>query len=463
MGEADSARKYVSSLIKRAMIAWESIEFASQEQVDSLCTRIAWGGCKPEFARRLATLAVEESGMGTIEDKYAKIATKVRGTLYDMLGEHSVGVVERDEKRGLVKYAKPVGVIGALVPCTNPEATPFVKALSALKSRNPIILSPHPRTLNTNRMAVAQIRASLKEEGFPEDLVQGVEMVSGEISRALMQKCYLVIATGGGAMVKEAYRSGTPAYGVGAGNAVTIVDETADIEDAADKIRRSKVFDNATSCSSENSILIRDSIYQEMVAALKSEGGYLVDAAEKKRLQGVMWKDGALSREVIARDARSIASLAGISIGADIRFLMVEETGMGTDFPFSGEKLSPVVTLYRWGEFDEAVEMVNTITDYSGAGHSCGIHSTDEARIAELGERVSVCRIMVRQPQCLANSGAWTNGMPMSMTLGCGSWGGNISSDNITWRNLLNYTTVSYETPSHQPTDRELFGSLVDG
>jgi sulfoacetaldehyde dehydrogenase len=461
MADPKEAAAYIAGLVERARAAQKKVEFMTQEQVDEMCVRVAWAGCKPDFAKKLADFAAEESGMGNGPDKIGKIYAKVKGTLRDMRGQKSVGLVEVDDEKGLLKYAKPVGVIGALVPCTNPEATPFAKALSAIKTRNAIILAPHPRTKATNKMAVDAIRTALKANGFPEDLVIGIDEVSVEASNELMKQTDLVMATGGAGMVKAAYSSGTPAYGVGAGNAVTIIDVTADLEDAANKIKRSKIFDHATSCSTENSVLIQEDLYDDMVRALEAEGGYLVKGDEKKALEGVMWEDGHLSTAIVAQPAQKIGKMAKLNMGAEKSFIMVPETEVGPDAPFSGEKLSPVTTLYKYKTFDDAVELVNRITDYSGAGHSCGIHTFDDRKVKELGRRVKVSRIMVNQPQCLANSGAWTNGMPMSMTLGCGTWGGNIASENITWKNLLNYTWVSYEIENTMPSDEELFGTVM--
>ena len=462
MADPKEAAAYIAGLVERARAAQKKIEFATQEQVDDMCVRIAWAGCNPEFAKKLAFFAAEESGMGFGPDKIGKIYAKVKGTLRDMRGGQSVGCVEIDDELGLMKFAKPMGVVGALVPCTNPEATPFAKALSAIKTRNAIILSPHPRTKGTNKMAVDAIRATLKANGMPEDLVIGIDEVSVEASNELMAQTDVVLATGGAGMVKAAYSSGTPAYGVGAGNAVSIIAEDADLADAANKIKRSKIFDHATSCSTENSVLIQEDLYDDMVKALEAEGAYYVASAdEKKALQNTMWEDGHLSRHIVAQPAQKIAKMAGIEMAEDKCFIAVPETEVGADAPFSGEKLSPVTTLYKYKTFDDAVELVNRITDYSGAGHSCGIHTFDDRKVKELGRRVKVSRIMVNQPQCLANSGAWTNGMPMSMTLGCGTWGGNIASENITWKNLLNYTWVSYEIENSMPSDEELFGTIM--
>jgi sulfoacetaldehyde dehydrogenase len=303
----------------------------------------------------------------------------------------------------------------------------------------------------------------LKKHGWPEDLIIGIEEITVDKSKELMKQCDLILATGGAGMVRAAYSSGTPAYGVGAGNAVCIVDEDADLKDAADKIMRSKTFDHATSCSTENSIIIHEKLYAKMIEELKAVGGYLCNAEEKNKLQAAMWNEkGVLNREVVAQPAEKIASLAGIDLPQGKSFIMVEETGIGEGYPFSAEKLSVTTTLYKWKSFAEAIDMVNRITAFSGPGHSCGIHTFNEMHIRELFLKARVSRIMIRQPQCLANSGAWTNGMPMSMTLGCGPWGGNTTNANVTWEHLLNYTWVSYPIPSTQPTDEELFGKVMD-
>jgi sulfoacetaldehyde dehydrogenase len=463
MADPQEAAKLIEGLVQRARKAQAQIEFATQEQVDEMATRVAWSGVQPDFAKKLAKLCVEETRMGVEAHKYGKLMVKTKGTLRDMKGQKSVGIVEVDKEKGLMKIAKPVGVIGALIPVTNSEATPFVKAISAIKTRNAIIMAPHPRAAGCNKMATDRMREVLKKHGWPEDLILNVDPISVEASKELMKQCDLILATGGAGMVKAAYASGTPSQGVGAGNAVCIVDETADFADAADKIMRSKTFDHATSCSTENSVIIQEDVYDTMIKELEAVGGYLVKADEKPKLQAAMWdpEKHVLSRDIVAQPAARIAELAGIKLPKDKVFFMIEETGVGPEFPFSGEKLSVTTTLYKWKTFDDAIDLVNRITDYSGAGHSCGIHTTIEKRIRELAIKVKVSRIMIRQPQCLANSGAWTNSMPMSMTLGCGSWGGTSTTENVTWKHLLNYTWVSYPITTTEPTDEELFGTIM--
>ncbi|QZY57420.1 aldehyde dehydrogenase family protein [Crassaminicella profunda] len=456
-----NVKEYVKSLIDRAKKAQGIADKFTQEKVDELCMAIAWNIVKPETADKIATMAVEESNLGNYEGKYAKLMTKIRGGLRDMKGQKSVGVIERDDEKKIMKIAKPVGVIAALLPCTNPEATPVLKAMFAIKGRNAIILAPHPRTKNTNTYIVNIMRETLKKYGAPEDLVIPVEQVSMDISGELMAQADLVLATGGGGMVKAAYSSGTPAYGVGQGNAVTVIDETIDLKETANKIMRSKTFDFATSCSTENSCVVQVGIYDDFIKAMEVEGGYLVKGDEKEKLQNAMWIDGHLSSKIVAQAPEVIAAEAGIVLPEGKKFFMVEESGIGADYPFSGEKLSVVTTLFKYGEFQEAIDKVNDITSYHGRGHSCGIHSNDEERILALALNTKTSRVMVRQPQCLANSGAWTNGMPMTLTLGCGTWGGNIASANVNWRHLINVTWVSAPIKATQPTDEELFEKFM--
>lgn len=458
----NNAVEFVSNLVDRARKAQEAIEDYTQEQVDRLVTAIVWNIVKDGPAQEISKLAEEESRMGNYQDKYNKLMAKSKGALRDMKGKKSVGVIEVDEERKLIKIAKPVGVIGALVPCTNPEATPTVKIAHAIKGKNAIILSPHPRTKKTNSLIVKIVRETLKKYNAPEDLVIGIDEPTMEISSELMKQSDLVLATGGAGLVKVAYSSGTPAYGVGAGNAVIVVDETADLKDAAFKIRASKTFDFATSCSAENSIVVQEDIYEDMLEALKVEGGYLANEEEKKKLQSTLWIDGHLNPKIIARPALEIAEIAEIDVPKDTKFIMVEEEGVGKDYPFSGEKLSVIMAVYKYDDFQEAVDKVNEITRYQGMGHSCGIHSFNEEHIMKLALETKVSRMNVNQGQALANTGNWFNGVPFTTSLGCGTWGGNITTENITWKHMINVTLVSRYFPPVVPTDEELFGDIMN-
>ena len=455
------AAQYIEELVTRARKAQAEIEFESQEKIDEVVKRVAWSGVRPDFAEDFAKLCAESTAMGYAPHKYGKLQVKIKGALRDMIGKKTVGVVYDDEATGIIKIAKPIGVIGALLPVTNGEATPFVKAIHCLKTRNAVILAPHPRAQKTNDTAAAQMRAALKASGWPEDLIIGIEDITLDKSKELMKQCDLILATGGAGMVRAAYSSGTPSQGVGAGNSVCVVDETADLPDAADKIMRSKTFDYATSCSTENSVIIEESVYEAMLEELQKVGGYLCSPEDKEKLEKAMWTEKGLNRDIVAQPPSRIAEIAGIDLPGDKSFFMVEETGVGKGYHFSGEKLSVTFAVYKWKGFDNAVDLVNRITTFSGPGHSCGIHTKLDDRVLQLATQVKVSRVMVCQPQCLANSGAWTNGMPMSLTLGCGSWGGNSASSNITWEHLLNYTWASKPIPSTEPTDEELFGDIM--
>lgn len=456
------SREYIQGLVKRARKAQEAIEHYTQEQVDELVAAVVWNIVRDGPAQKISELAVEESGMGNFEGKYNKLMAKAKGAIRDMKGQKSVGVIEVDEEKQIIKIAKPVGVIAALIPCTNPEATPTVKAAHALKGRNAIIMSPHPKTKKTNTLVVNIIRETLKKYGAPEDLVIAIEEPSMEDSAELMKQCDVVFATGGAGLVKAAYSSGTPAYGVGVGNAVVVVDETADLKDAAAKIKASKTFDFATSCSAENSLIVEEGVYEGLIKALEAQGGYLARGEEKDKLEKALWVDGHLSGKIIAKSARTIAEVAGLEVPDETTFFMVEESGVGADYPFSGEKLSVVIALFKYRKFSEAVDKVNEITRYQGRGHSCGIHSFNEEHIMELAMNTKVSRMNVRQGQALANTGNWFNGMPFTTSLGCGSWGGNISSENITWKHFINTTWVSKPFDPVIPTDEELFGDIMN-
>ena len=301
-------------------------------------TAIAWDIVRDGPVQEIARLAVEESQMGNYESKYSKLMVKIKGLVRDLKDVKTVGVIEHDTSRNIIKIAKPVGVIGAVIPCTNPEATPVIKAMNAIKGRNAVIFAPHPRTKKTNKFIVEIMRQTLEKYDAPEDLLIPIEEPTLEVTNELMKQCDVIMATGGAGMVKAAYSSGTPAYGVGAGNAVVVVDETADLRDAAHKIMLSKTFDFATSCSTENSVVVSEAIYDDLIKNLKNEGGYLLNEGEKVKLKNAMWINGQLNREIVAQAAPKIAGIAGIQVPLDCKFLMVEET-VGPEYPFSGKTL----------------------------------------------------------------------------------------------------------------------------
>jgi sulfoacetaldehyde dehydrogenase len=461
--EEAAAHDEIAALVARSRKAQAQIENYTQEQVDQLITAMVWAVAKPGVAEKIAQFTVDETQLGNYEGKFLKISRKTRATLYDIINDKSVGVIEEDLERNIVKIAKPVGVIGALSPTTNPEATPVIKAISAVKGRNSIIVAPHPRAKLTNKMIVDLMRDAIVKMGAPADLVISIDTPTLAKTSELMRQCDRILATGGAAMVTAAYSSGTPALGVGVGNAVITVDDTADLEDAAEKIRISKTLDLAASCSSDNSVILVGPIYDAMLEKLQAQGGYVVNEAEKQKLQNTIWVDGHLNTAIVAQPAEKIAGMAGIDLPAGKQFFIVPETGAGPAHPFSGEKLSVVMALYKAADLDEAIRLTNEIQGYQGQGHSCGIYSRSDANIMKLANATKTSRVMVNQPQAPSNSGNLWNGMRQTFSLGCGSWGGNSTNNNITWRDLINETWISKPLvkPKELPSDEELFGSIM--
>lgn len=447
----------ISALVARARAAQAIIENYTQEQANALVDAVGWFVYKNREA--LARLAVDEGGFGRYEDKVAKFENRVMGTLADMADVKTVGAVEELPEKGIVKIAKPVGVIAALIPTTGPDATPPVQALGALKARNAIIVSPHPRTKKTSIAVVEAMRAGLRKIGAPEDLILVIERPSIVKTEELMRQADLVVATGGSAMVKAAYSSGTPAFGVGVGNSVHVVDETADLDDAAQMIARAKAFDYATSCLADNAVVAEASIYDSLVEKMVAKGGYLCSAEEKARLQAVMWPNGGHipTIDIIAKSAPTIAEMAGIALPEGRTFLIVEEDGYGEHKPFSGEKLSPVLALYRYSSgISKAIDLVNGIIGYQGLGHTCGIHTSNPANVDALAFQTKTARVIVNQ-NLNEGAGSPRNGMPYTLSLSCGTWGGNITTENVNVRHFLNFTWVSRPIQARTITPDAIF------
>jgi len=456
----------IAGLVAKARAAQAIAATWDQARTDEVCVAVGWSVYNDANIARLAAAAVEETGMGVVADKVTKHKNKVLGVLRDIQGVKSVDLIEIDEARGLRKYAKPVGVVGALAPVTNPTATPSSNGLSILKGRNAVIFAPHPKAKNASAMAIGFMRAALKKVGAPEDLVQMIAEPSVELTGELMKQVDLVVATGGGAMVKAAYSSGTPAYGVGPGNAVQLLAEDADPVDAAAKISVSKAFDNATSCSSENSVVAHDAVYAAFVDAMKAKSGHLCSADEKAKLRSWIWitgKDGheGLNPKIIAKSAEVIAQGAGFSVPAGTKFLMVEAGGDPATEKFAQEKISPVMALWHCSSFEQGLKLVVGITDACGTGHSSGIFTFNDAYIDRMGTTMRSSRIMVRQGMASGNGGTFANGMPSTVTLGCGTWGGNITSENIHWKHFVNVTWLSLPLPMNRPTDAQIFGPYL--
>ena len=448
----------VDGLVARARAAMRQAEPYDQMTVDRLIRGIAWAAANEASATRLARMSVDESGMGSPEPLRR---AKVLGILRDALRQKSMGIIEELPEKGIVKYAKPAGVIASLIPVTSPYVTPIGIAIYAIKCRDAVIFSPHPASRKTTQETVRLMRAALERLGAPADLLQCVERPTIPIANALMAGCDLTMATGGQPMVRAAYSSGKPAYGVGAGNATMVIDETADIEDAARNTGISKTNDNGSGCSADGNLLVDARIYDRFLAQLQAEGGYLVGGTEKHLLRDAYWDaEGHRTPDTIARPAQTVAAKAGFALPSGKTFLIVEEEAIGKEHLFSTEKLGIVLAIFKYHGFDDALDKVRRIFETGGKGHSCGIYSFDDEHIHRLALTAPVSRMMVRQVQSRANAGTFTNGMPMTSSMGCGTWGGNITNENISLKHYMNVTWVSRPIPEDRPSEQELFGEF---
>ncbi len=455
----------IAPVVARARAAMaiyaREIEAHGQARIDEAVTALAWSIYKPENARRLAEIAVEVTGIGEVESKVIKNTRKTFGTLRDLLRVKSTGIIEEIPEKGIVKWAKPVGVVGAVTPSTNPSATPVNKAMLALKGGNAIVIAPPPTAWGASKPTVDGMRAELKKIGLPEDLVQILPApVTREATTRLMELSDLVVVTGSQVNVKQAYKSGKPAIGVGLGNAPVIIDDSADLDKAAHLIMLSKTFDHATSCSSENAVIIVDKVFDKAITALKKAGGYMATTDEKTRIVERLWLDGKLNRAVIAQGPEALVKVFELSPAAKgCKFVMVEEKGTGKAFPLSGEKLSLVLTVYRAKDFQDAKRIVRDILDYQGKGHSCGIHTKNAEHARELARDIDVVRVLVNQAHTFGNGGGFDNGLPFTLTMGCGTWQGNALSDNLNWKCFVNITHLVTTIPEDKPSEEALFGA----
>jgi sulfoacetaldehyde dehydrogenase len=461
-GIDDEQQQELDHAFEHAREALAVIETYDQARVDRLCQAVAWAVANKRTFTRLVEMGIKESGLGDAVSRMGK-RMKIRGVLRDALRQKSVGVIEELPDKGIIKYGKPAGILACIVPTTNPDLTPAGNAIYAIKARDVVIFSPHPRSKKTSFETVRLMREALQREGAPANILQCLTKVNIPMSQALMARADLVLATGGQPMVRAAYSSGTPAYGVGAGNSTMIIDETANIEEAARNTRLSKTSDFGSGCSADGNLIIEASIFERILKQLHIEGGYLANEQEKAALKVAMWDaEGHRTPNTVAIAPQQLAKIAGFSIPADRKFIIVHGDGIGKEYLFSSEKLTTLLAVYKYSGFDQALAMMRAIYEVGGKGHSCGIYSFDPDHIHRLALAAPVSRIMVRQPQSKANAGAFNNGMPMTSSLGCGTWGGNIVSENVHLRHYLNTTWVSVPIKEDQPSDEDLFGPFYD-
>ncbi len=456
----------IDEMVAAARVAQDAYESrGSQVLFDSACQAVAWVLMEPARNKMLAEMAVADTGLGRIEDKIQKNHNKTLGLMRDLKDVTSFGHIGDDAVTGLSSYLRPKGVIAAVVPSTNPLATPVNNIINALKTGNAILLAPSPKGVKPLTTMLVYIHEALSRLGLPDNLVQ---MVQAPPSRAkterLMKLADLVVVTGSQNNVRAGYASGTPAIGVGAGNVVTIIDETADIVAAAEKIAASKTFDNATSCSSENSVIAVDTVYDEVVAALARVGGLLLNATQVERLEQLHWHHGKMTTTLLAQDIDKVLVEMDMlnEAPASTQFLVAPQSEIGPEHPMTGEKMARFLALHRASDFDDALTKANAIQSFQGSGHSLGLHSTDDARAHRLAMEAKTCRVIVNQAHCFATGGFFNNGLPFSLTMGCGSWGGNSIDDNLNWRHFVNRVNVVRTVPERRPELDEIFGDYWD-
>ena len=451
----------VEAIVARARTAQRAFERdGSQQAYDRAAQAAAWAIMEPGRNKHLAELAVETTGLGNVPDKITKNHRKTLGLMRDIQGAQTYGVISDDKATGITEIARPIGVIGAVVPSTNPGATPANNIINALKCGNAIVLSPSPKGVPTCETLLGYIYAEFDKCGIDHDLVQMLPgRGSKEKTQRLLEIADLIVVTGSQNNVKRAYTSGTPAIAVGAGNVAVIVDETADLAAAAAKIKASKTFDNATSCSSENAVVIVDAIYDAFAAEMAKTGGALI--TDETKVTDKLWVKGHLNPQAIAQDADKM--IAALALAGDVpegtAYIAVETTGIGPDYPLSGEKLSRVLTVYRARDFDDAVRITRDIQLHQGAGHSVGLHTQTEDRPLQLAKATPTSRVIVNQAHTFATGGSFTNGMPFSLSMGCGSWGGNSIDTNVHWRHFMQTTKIVREIPAQEPAVEDIFGA----
>lgn len=450
----------VGTLIENARAAMAAYQNTNQDHVDDAVRALAWSIYQTKNARDLAEMAVADTGLGNAESKVIKNTRKTFGTLRDLLRVRSVGVIEDDPARGMVKYGKPVGVVAAVCPSTNPSATAVNKAMMALKGGNAVIIAPSPAGATTTARTVELMRAELARAGHPADLVQILPRpVTKELTTELISRADLAVVTGSQNNVKRAMQSGTVAIGVGAGNVPVILDETADLAAAARMIQQSKCFDNATSCSSENSLIILDSVYNSALATLEDVGAWRCTVPQCEQVRNTLWQNGVLNRAVIAKDADVLAEAFGLPDAArNAKFFVVEEDSVGGARSFADEKLSLVLAVYRASDWNDAKRIAHDILEVCGKGHSIGIHTGDASRARDLAACSDVVRVLVNQPHTFGNGGSFENALPFTLSMGCGTWAGNTIDENLNWRHFVNITHLVTAIAEDKPSEADLFG-----
>lgn len=451
------AKDFVDELVARARKAQEEYEKFSQEQADAIvraCAKAVY-----DNAEYLARLAVDETRMGVYEHKIQKNKGKAKVIWNSLKGKKSVGILSRNEETGITEIARPVGVVGAVTPCTNPVVTPMCNAMFALKGLNAIIIGPHPRSKNTSYETVRLMNEAIAKLGAPKNLIQIIEEPTVELSSALMHAVDVVVATGGMPMVRSAYSSGKPAYGVGAGNVQCIFDRGIDLEKEIPMAVEGRAFDNGIICSGEQTAILPAEDYDKAVSIFVKNGCHYISSDEEvAKLTDTLFPEGVMNKKLVGVSALRIAEAAGIKVPDNTKVLLVKAPNYGKACLLSKEKMCPVISAYRYGDFSEAVAIAQANLNVEGRGHSVSIHSNNKENIEYAGERLTVSRLLVNQICSTMNGGSFYNSLTPTTTLGCASWGNNSISENFSYRFLLNVIRIAYRLDNAViPTDDEIW------
>nr|WP_275899445.1 acetaldehyde dehydrogenase (acetylating) [Bacillus piscicola] len=431
------------NLLSQAKEAQKTLAAMTQEEIDRIVRSIA--EASEREAERLAAMAVEETGFGKKEDKIVKNLFSARDVYQSIKDKKTVGIISRDEENKVWETAEPVGVVAGIVPSTNPTSTAIFKALIAVKARNAIVFSPHPGAATCTNEAVDIMMKAAKQAGAPDGLITSITKPTLESAQELMNHKLtdVILATGGTGMVKAAYSTGKPAFGVGPGNVPVYIHESADASKAVRQIIQSKTFDYGTICASEQAIVADKAIKNKVKKELETQGAYFLDDYEKKRMESLIVVNGRLNPQIVGQSPQALAEMAGIYIEDDVRVLVAEETGVGKKYPFSVEKLSPILAFYTVQDWQEGSSLCNELLEHGGLGHTLGIHADDMEVIEKFGITQKVFRVVVNSGTTFGGIGA-TTGVKPSMTLGCGAYGNNVSSDNITTDHLMNIKRIAF-------------------
>ena len=448
----------IQELVDKARIAQKEYELFSQETVDIIVRDI--GKFVYDNAEELAKMAVEETEMGSFEDKVLKNKSKARVIWNNLKDKKSRGVIDEDKESNLVFVAKPMGVVAAVTPVTNPIVTPMCNGMFALKTGNAVIFAAHPKAQKCAEFLTQKFMKIVKNHDGPDDLIQVVTNGSVEKTQELMQKADVVVATGGGAMVKSAYSSGKPSFGVGAGNVPVIIDRNINLKDAVEKIVDGASFDHGIICSHEQFVFAPEECFDETIELFTNTGKvwFTDDHNQIQKLRDVVFIDGHLNKDVVGKSASEVGKLAGIEIPASSRLILLPADGSGTEDILAKEKLCPVIAIVSYATFEEAISMAKSNLLVEGAGHSAALHSNDDENIQKAGLELPISRLVVNQPSSTSAGGSLTNGFAPTTTLGCGSWGGNSISENLDYKHLMNVSRIGKIISDKKvPTDDEIW------